>query len=326
MINRRTFIGVSSALLAGASVPSLLNSQTRYSGQLISSISSGAIGERLAKDSLDIMSDQFELDYRLNIIETRESRDASIAVKTAPADGSTLLQTHSGPMVLFPATYRQLDYDPLDDFTPLALMGDYSFALSLGSVVPASVRSLDSYLSWVDDNPGFRDIGFSLYGSHSHLASMILSRSKEVALRPQPYKSVRSLISDMNSATIAAGVTMSGNVALLGDSRTRPIAVTGRQRIEAWPEVATFFEQGVQDMDIGGWFGWFAPAHMPESNVRELGERIGNMQATAAFGELQRQLMLTQVALPPAQIRERISSEMQNYRKLVKTYGISQLG
>ncbi|GGK09128.1 tripartite tricarboxylate transporter substrate-binding protein [Pseudomonas matsuisoli] len=326
MINRRTFIGASSALLAAASFSSLLNGQTRYSGRLISGIAAGATGDRLAKESLGILSDQFNVDYRLNVIETRETRDASVAVKTARADGSTLLQTHSGPMVLFPATYRKLDYDPLDDFTPLALMGDYSFALSLGSAVPESITSLDSYLSWVDDNPDFRDVGFSLYGSQAHLASMILSRSKEVALRPQPYKSVRSLVNDMNSGTIAAGVTITGNIGLLADSRVRPIAVTGRQRIEAWPHVATFFEQGVQDMDIGGWFGWFAPARMPESTVRELGDRIASMQATAAYADLQRQLMLTQVALPPAQIRERMSSEMSDYRKLVKTYGISQMG
>lgn len=324
-MDRRTFLGASAALMAAAGYPTMLMGQSSMSGRLISGMPAGVVGDRLASGMLGILDDRFDTHYSLEVIESRDTRDASVKVKTAVPDGTTLLQSHSGPLVLFPATYRTLDYDPLDDFTPIALMGDYSFAFAVGPAVPASVTDLNGYLAWVRENPDFRDIGFSIYGSQAHLASLILTRSKEVALRPQPYRTVPSMANDMGNQTLAAGVTMTGNLALLREKQLRPIAVTAKTRLPAWPDVATFAEQGVPDMDLGGWFGWFAPARMPKGTSEMLAERIAAAQATDAYAALQRQLMLTQVTLPPDQIRERISQEMGTYARIVNSYGLSRM-
>lgn len=324
-MERRTFLGASAAVLAAATYPTLLKGQSAMNGRLISGMPAGVVGDRLAGGMLDILHNQFDTHYTLEVIESRETRDASAKVKSAPPDGTTLLQSHSGPLVLFPATYRTLDYDPLDDFTPIALMGDYSFALAVGPAVPASITDINGYLGWVKENPDYRDIGFSVYGSQAHLASLMLTRSKEVALRPQSYRTVPSMANDMGNETLAAGVTMTGNLALLREKQLRPIAVTTKSRLAAWPNVATFAEQGVPDMDLGGWFGWFAPANMAPATSQMLAERIAAAQATDAYAALQRQLMLTQVTLPPDQIRERISQEMSTYARIVSTYGLSRM-
>lgn len=71
-----------------------------------------------------------------------------------------------------PVLAQELDYSPLEDFEPVALLGEYTFVLFVGPAVPPKVATVDDYLRWVRQNPDYRDIGFVLNASHAHLLSM----------------------------------------------------------------------------------------------------------------------------------------------------------
>lgn len=325
MINRRSFLGSASVLALAASMPRFAHANEATKGRLVFGIPPGAVGNQLAGTALSILAEQFNTEYRLDIIDARNTLQASETVKLAPADGATLLQTQSSSMVLFPSLYRTLAYDPMKDFTPLALMGDYAFALTVGPVVPASVQTVDQYLAWVKENPDFRDIGFSVYGSQSHLASMILARAKEIAIRPQSYKSVPAMMGDLHNQSIAAAITVAGNTTITAAKGLRPLAVTGRERLQGWPDVPTFAESGVKDMEIQGWYAWFAPAHLPAATAQQWREKLTAVQATADYAALQKRLLLKQVSMSPEQIHARMRSETESYAKLVESYGLSQI-
>lgn len=326
MYDRRSFLCRTALLALGAVLPGALRAQTPGApGRLLYGLPAGATGHKLASGALDILAKQLNTEYQLEINEARESREASETVKGAPPDGSTLLQVQSGSMVMHPNLYSSLNYDPLNDFTPLALLGDFPYSLTLGPAVPASVVTLTHYLDWVAENPEYRDIGFSLYGSQAHLVSLVLARNKEIALRPQPYKAVKPLVHDLHTGTLAAAVTVAGNNAVLGRGQLRSLAVTGKQRLKGWPNTPTFAEEGVNGMDIIGWYGWFAPAHLPAGVAKDLRDKIRAMQATAEFARLQDELLLNQVDMEPADIRERMRQEIAVYGKMVQTYGISQI-
>jgi len=325
MIDRRRFLGSASLLAIAASLPRFALAIAPTKGRLVFGIPPGAVGGRLADTTLNILARQFDTDYRLDIIDARNTLQASETVKLAPADGSTLLQTQSGSMVVFPSLYRSLAYDPVKDFTPLAMMGDYSFALVVGPVVPASVTTVDQYLAWVKENPDFRDVGFSTYGSQSHLITMMLGRSKEVAIRPQSYKSVTAMAGDLHNQTIAAAIMVAGNTVTQKGSHLRALAVTGSERLKGWPQVPTFAEAGVKDLNIRGWYGWFAPANLPPATAQQWHEKLAAVHATREYATLQEELLLTQVSLTPEQMRARIREEMNQYAKLVETYSLSQI-
>jgi tripartite-type tricarboxylate transporter receptor subunit TctC len=327
MINRRHFLYSASLMALAAALPDAVYGAEAAKGRLVSGTPPGAIGNQLADTALNILAAQFNTEYRLDNIAARNTLQASETVKLAPADGLTLLQTQASSMVLFPSLYQKLAYDPLADFTPLALMGDYSFALMVGPAVPASVTSLEGYLAWVKDNPEFREVGFSIYGSQSHLITMMLGRTLEVAIRPQSYKSVPSLLRDLQGQTIAAAVTVAGTAAAAAATAgVRPLAVSGRARLAGWPQVPTFEEVGVKGMqDLRGWFGWFAPANLPTDTARQWRERLEAVQATAQYEALQQRLLLTQVSMPPEQIHERIRKEMNTYAGLVNSYDLSKI-
>jgi tripartite-type tricarboxylate transporter receptor subunit TctC len=326
MFDRRHFIQGAGSLLLGAALPPFARSATPPPAKrLVFGLASGAVGSRLAEVTLALLARQQALDYRLEVIEGRNTQQASEAVKQAPPDGSTLLQTQSSSMVLFPSMYRRLGYDPLTDFTPLAMLGEYTMTLSVGPAVPASVVSLDGYLKWVSSNPDYRDVGFLLYGSQGHLISLMMARSKEIALRPQPYKSPRSLIADLNNGSLAGAILLSGATAAAGGGSIRNLAISSAERLPALPDLPTFKEQGVGEAQVTGWYGWFGPASMPAALAQSVRDRVQAVQATPEYAQVLRTLLMTPLALSPAQMLARIREEIVDYHQLVERYGLSPI-
>lgn len=326
MFDRRSFIQGASALLLGAALPPFIQAATPVSAKrLVFGLASGAVGSRLAEVTLGLLARQQNLDYRLEVIDNRNTQQASETVKQAPADGNTLLQTQSSSMVLFPNLYRRLGYDPLADFTPLAMLGEYTMTLSVGPAVPASVVSLDGYLKWVSSNPDYRDVGFLLYGSQGHLISLMLARSKEIALRPQPYKSPRSLIADLENGTLAGAILLSGSAAAVGSGSLRNLAISSAQRLPALPNVPTFKEQGVLEADVTGWYGWFGPARMPAAAAQAVRDKLLAVQASAEYANALKTLFMTPLALTPEQMLGRMRKEILDYHQLVERYSLSPI-
>ncbi|GGJ78126.1 tripartite tricarboxylate transporter substrate-binding protein [Pseudomonas matsuisoli] len=326
MLDRRTLLhaGAAATLLAG--VPGTLRAQSMPStGRLIFGLAAGSVGSRFASAVLRMMADDYDMRYDLQIIDTGEGLDAARVVKVSPADGATLLQAQAGSMTVFPSIYERLPYDPLNDFVPIAILGEYAYALVLGPAVPVSINTVDGYLKWVTDNPDFRDLGFSIYGSEGHLAALSFARAKEVALRPQSYRTPLSMFGDLRSGALAACVAICGNVPTLGVEGVRAVAVSGARRQAVWPEVPTFKEAGVGDIVINGWYGWFGPSGISNSLARSLNGNIRKLQATSKYADLQGRLLLDNVMLDPAQITERMRSEIGLYKGMVQSFGLSRI-
>lgn len=322
-MKRRAFVvGAAAAFMAVRSTR--LFAEAAPTQRLVFGLPPGALGSTLANGTLDILNARFNSGYALQTIDSRNTLQATETVKLAPPDGSTLLQVQSGSMTLFPSTYRNLKYDPIADFTPLAVMGMYTFTLTMGPAVPDVVNDVISYLAWVEQNPDYRDLGFALYGSQSHLLALMLAREKEVALRAQSYKTAGAMLGDLQHGNLAACITMAGNTVGLGKG-CRTVAVSSPTRLGSWPSVATFSEQGLQNLTMQGWYGWFAPAQLPASTANNLREQIMAAQATPEFKALQAKLLLTPVTMTPAQIHERMNLEITEYQHLVKSYGLTQM-
>lgn len=289
--------------------------------RLVFGLPTSAVGAKWAQGVLNIMNNRFNYDYSLEVLESRSTLKATETVKASEPDGRTLLQVQSSSMTLFPSTYSNLKYDPIIDFTPLAVMGEYTFTLTIGPAVPASVHDVNSYIAWIQAQPDYRDLGFALYGSQSHLIALMLAREKEVALRVQSYNNAEAMLGDLQNGTLAACITMAGT-ALSLTKNCRSIAVSSPQRLEVWPDVATFSEQGLKTLTMQGWYGWFAPAHLPNEIAKKLREQIIDIQTVPEYLALQKSLLLTSSFLAPSQILERMNLELNEYKNLVESYGL----
>src|ERR1043165_3309233 len=90
------------------------------------------------------------------IVENRPGASERIvleAVKSSAADGSTLLLTGSSSMAVVPHVYKKLNFDPLQDFTPVTTVCTFPFALTVGAMVPGQVKTLADFVSWSRANP-----------------------------------------------------------------------------------------------------------------------------------------------------------------------------
>jgi tripartite-type tricarboxylate transporter receptor subunit TctC len=329
MIKRRTFIQGSAALLASTSLLRTSWSQAAPGGRLLYGYPPGAVGDQLANGVLPLLQAQDGPHYSLHTVEGRNTRLASLQAKASPANGTTLLQVLSSSFTLQPHIYKKLDFDPLTDFEPIAMLGEVTYALTLGPVVPASVNSVKSFFAWLQINPEYRNIGVSIYGTLGHLALRILARNNDiddVPLRGQPYKGTAAMLNDLHQKGLAAAFTVASN---FGDKDAhkdlRPIAITSRERLKYWPGVPTLYEQGFTDVDITGWFGWFAPKGTPAAVTGALRERLKGLQASAQYSALQAQLLMVDTSTDPLQIDARIREESARYAKLLGTYALGKI-
>lgn len=325
MIDRRKFVQGAGALWLGSMLPSVGHGAAGAPGRLVLGIPAGSVGSRIADVALRLLASEYQMDYHLDVVDQRNTQEASETVKAARADGTTLLQAQSGSMVIMPSLYRKVNYDPFADFTPLAVLGEYPFTLTVGPAVPASVTDVNGYVEWVRANPEYHDLGFAIYGSQVHLITLMLARGKEIALRPLPYRSPRSLTEDIASGALAAGISLAGSGAAADNNRLRSLGISSARRVEQMPQVATFAEQGLPEINLTGWYAWYSPAHTPPAVVQSLHEKVMAIQSLPDYRKLQNSLVLSSLALTPEQIVARMRQELVTYRDLINRYGLSQM-
>jgi len=325
-MDRRSFIRNSGIAFMGASLPGLVRAGSAVnSGRLVFGIPAGALGGQIADSALALLAREYKLDYRLDVIADRNTQTASETVKRAAPDGMTLLQSHSSSMVLFPSLYRTLKYDPVADFRPLAALGWCPYSLTLGPAVPEQVKNLDGYLSWVSQNPDFRDIGFTIFGSQGHLLTLMLARQKEIALRPQAYVSTNSMLSDLAAGHVAAAFTLAGTASDAKAKGVRSVTITSRERMDSLPGVPTFAEQQLPDLSLVGWYGWFAPAATPGALIQGLHDKVQAIQSLPEYVDMQKRLSIIAMPMSPEAIEAQLRAEIASYRKIIDQYSISKL-
>ncbi|MFF7709143.1 tripartite tricarboxylate transporter substrate-binding protein [Pseudomonas sp. NPDC007930] len=327
MLNRRGFLCASSALMLAGALPGARAAGLPSQGTLLFGYPPGSIGSQLALGATTILASTAGVQYQLRNIEGRNTRlAAEMAAKGTP-DGSVLLQAQSTATCLLPAVYRNLGYDPQKDFAPLACFGEYSLSLTVGPAVPRSVTTLAQYEAWVKNNPDLRDIGFAIYGSQGHLATLMLAQRAGMAFNARPYQGSGILIDDLKNGNLAAGFTAAGNgnSALWANGTLRSIGTTQARRVPYWPNVPTLQEQGVAGMDINVWYGWYAPAATPTGLLNELTGKIAEMQAKPDYLELQKRLLITPLRLTPEQIQQRTAQETAQYAQLSRSLGLKYL-
>lgn len=325
MLSRRSVLvgstGLASLMAFAPWVPGLAQQKQ---GVILCGATPGSVGNRLAEGTMQILGGDAGLNYTVKVVDRDSNRGAIREAKTGAQDGTALLQTQSGPLVLAPLMYENLDYS-INDFEPVSFLGEYSIGLFVGPAVPAQVNSIDDYLRWVRQNPDLRDIGYTLNGSNSHLLAMLLGRIKVATTRPQAYRSVTSMFSDMQNQTLGAAFAISGAITQNLAPGIRLIAVTDREEDERLSSVKTFADQGVQDMDMVGWFGWLTPAGTPVETVQRLSAQAALMQKSERFLALQRELILKPVNMTPAEVSTRMKTETATYTRLIQAYGIPKM-
>ncbi len=164
------------------------------------------------------------------VVENRTGAGGQIAVsyvKSRPADGSTILQTPTSILTIYPHIYKKLPYDPMVDITPVSLACIFDFGFAVGPAVPASVKSVPEFLAWAKANPAGANFGSPAAGSTPHFIGALLGQKGGVELKHAAYRGTQPAMLDLLGSNISAvsgpigDITqhlLSGKVRILGVS------------------------------------------------------------------------------------------------------------
>lgn len=325
MLNRRQF--VRSGTAAVASLPAGLLAQTpalAKPARIVVGFPPGGSADLMARALAQQLAG-----YAPSVIVDNKpgagGRIALEALKNAEPDGSTLVITPSSMVALYPHVYKKLSYDPLKDFTPVAMMASFPFVLTVGSLVPAQVKTVAEFLAWCRANPKLAAYASPGNGSTPHFAGVALARAAQMDLTHVAYKGGAPAMNDVLGGQIAANMAVISNaLPLLQTGKLRALAITGAVRSPALPEVPTLIESGYRDVLVTEWFGVFLPARAPADLSVRLNAAVRDALGTRAVQEVLAKASFD--AAPPASPAEfgrMLKAEIDRWGAIVKASGFT---
>ncbi len=190
-------------------------------------------------------------------------------VARAPADGYTLLLANLPIMSINELQYSSLPYSATRDFAPVILLADQPYIIATGNAVPA--KTMKEFIAYAKGKPD--TLTFGSASSSTFLAGELFKQRTGIRMAHIPYKGSAPAINDLLGGHIS--LILDPVITLLPHvqaGKLRALAVTSSERIDSAPDIPSYKEVGLVDMDITSWQGIVAPAGTPEAVVKKLNE------------------------------------------------------
>ena len=209
------------------------------------------------------------------VVDDRGGADGAVAgllVMNAQPDGYTLFFATNSPMSAVPTLHRNPPYDVMKDFTPITMLGRFTFFLFTTPSLPA--RSVKELIEYAKANPGKLN-----YGTGNTTAIIATAQMKALTgtdMQQIPYKGDAPTTADMLGGRIQlAFMSLSPGFAQAKEGKLRMLAVLLEKRTPLAPDVPTLTEAGLPGITIAPWAGLFGPAKLPKPIVDQLSREFG---------------------------------------------------
>src|SRR5262245_57977806 len=240
-------------------------------------------------------------------------------VAKSPPDGHVLLIVSIANAVN-PWLYK-LNFDPQKSFAPIAGIVSSENVLAVNNDLP--VKNVKEFIALAKKQPGKIPYASGGIGGSLHLAMELLKVTAGIDLVHIPFKGAGPGIIDViGGHTKAINGTISSVSPHIRAGKLRALAVTGKNRNEALPDVPTFGESGLSGYEAGNWIGLAAPAGTPAPIIARLQREIVEMQQSEEFKKQLVHHGSEVLALDAAGFGKYIDDEMEKWGKVVKQAGI----
>jgi tripartite-type tricarboxylate transporter receptor subunit TctC len=237
-----------------------------------------------------------------------------LAARAAP-DGYTTTLAISG-LVTAPVINPKVPYDPVRDFTPIALVGTSPYSIVVHPGVAAN--TIQEFRALLASAPKQVNYGSSGYGGGAHLAIELFKIMAGVDMVHVPYKGTGPAMTDLIAGRIH--VMFAGAISSLPHikaGRVRALAVTGRTRSTVLPQLPTLAESIVPGYEAFEWFGLLGPARLPAPVVSRLYKEVAAAMNTPAFREQMLKSGLVVASGTPGDFAKFIMSEQKKWARVV---------
>ncbi|HEV7264001.1 MAG TPA: tripartite tricarboxylate transporter substrate binding protein [Falsiroseomonas sp.] len=279
----------------------------------------GGGNDLLARIVAEHMSTTFGQPF---VVENRPGGSGVIAidaVKRAAPDGQTLLIGPSSGMTVNPVVLPSVSYDPVRDFAPIGIIGNFPLVVVVNPSNPA--RSLGELIERAKARPG--EVTYASAATSFQMATEVFAAEAGVKLLHVPYRgsapAVQAVLS--NEVALAFG-DMAAVLPVVQAGQLRALAISTPQRSSALPEVPTIAEAGVPGYALVLWSAMFAPRDTPSAITGRIHSELARLTGLPAFRERLGKLGVEAVGSTPEVLTSTMRAELEKFRAVAQTAGI----
>lgn len=211
------------------------------------------------------------------VVENKPGANATIAaqyVARAKPDGYTLFVTTNTSHSAAPFLMKNVSYDPIKDFTPIARGGNLPFLLVTNPKQPYT--TVAELIDYARKNPG--KVTYATGNSTGIVAGATLARRADIDILHVPYKGTPQALTDLIGGQVNIMFTdLASGLPFVQSGQLRAMAVSTAERSEIVPDLPSMREAGVDNFDLNSWNGYFGPAGLPPEIVTKLNAAINQV-------------------------------------------------
>jgi len=243
-------------------------------------------------------------------------------VAKAKPDGYTLLISYSGYHVGNPALFDKLPWDPVKDFSPVALLTVSTNVIAVHPSVP--VNNLKEFIAYAKANPGKLNYASQGNGSVSHIGTEIFKQTTGVEMVHVPYKGSGPAIQDVLAGQVQVFISTPPSLMQhVQSGKLKGLAVTGKNRHPGMPNVPTTAEAGLPSFQLESWVALYAPAGTPVPVINKLSDAVKQSLALPEVKDRSDAAGVELRYLNPAQMDALLKKELPYWNKAIKAANIT---
>lgn len=258
------------------------------------------------------------------IVENRGGAGGSLGtaqVARAKPDGATIGMGTASTLAINPAAYAKLPYDVMTDLTPIGAIAEVPNIMSINPGMP--VTDMASFIAYAKAGPGRITYGSSGNGSVSHLMGEQFKLATGTDLVHVPYRGVGPALSDTVAGQIMVMFdNLPTSLPLVQAGKLRALAVSAPKRLAALPDVPTFAELNLGELNWTAFFGLVAPAQTPQPIVARFNAALNNALAQEPVRDLLSAQQASVMPGPPAQFAALMGREIARMQRATQAANI----
>lgn len=240
--------------------------------------------------------------------------------RSAP-DGYTLMLSNSTPLSIGPFTLAKLPYDPVKQFThvamlgvaPVAIMANPQAGIASLADLPKAAAAANGHLSFGSGGPG----------SIGQIVGEMLKADLKLDMTHVPYRGGAPMTTDLIAGIVPLGIdVITAYVPMMKSGQIKGIAVTSRTRSPLAPEVPTVVEQGRPDLVSDNYFGVSGPAGLPKEVSDKLAHALADILLQPAIVKRFEELGITPLKMSSAEFAGFVEKQIRDWAPAIKAADI----
>jgi len=257
------------------------------------------------------------------VVDNRPGASGTIGLALAaqaPADGYTIACGQGGNLSVIPHTMKNVPFDALKDFTPVALVATNYLALVVAPGTP--YKDVGEFVKYLKANPGKVSFASNGEGAFVHMATELFRSYVGFQYLHVPFKGVGLMTQEVMSGRVdAAFGSFTGMYPFITSGRVRLLGIAKATRAHNYPDLPTIAES-VPGFTSGGWFGFVAPAKVPKEVIALLNQE---MNAALKLPDVRGKLEVLGLEVwteSPQYLGSLMKSEYDKYGKVARDIGL----